>query len=126
MIGAIHADKEFDNDVTGAVIGSTVLHIYAKDEHVQIVERQLRTIKERLRCTIYGLPYPRFPKLMIVGTMSHVKEMLNLFPAVGKVFLNTVSPAMLIDGYDKLYLSKKQLCFGGYAQVWGGTMNTIK
>ena len=72
-------DNEFDNDKIRAVIGDAVLHVYAKDEHVQVVERELRTIKERLRCTIYGLPYRRFPKLMVVGAVAHITEMLNRF-----------------------------------------------
>ena len=60
---------------------------------MHIVERQLRTIKEILRCTIYGLPYKRFPKLMVIGAVAHVTEMLNRFPAVEKGFSDTISPA---------------------------------
>ena len=126
IISGIHCDNEFDNDETREIIGDAVLHIYAKDEHVHIVERQLRTIKERLRCTIYGLPYKRFPKLMVIGGVAHVTEMLNRFPAVEKGFSDTVSPAELIDGLDRLNLNKKQIQFGGYAQIWGGTTNTLK
>ena len=90
IIGGIHGDNEFDNDETREIIGDAVLHIYAKEEHVQIVERQLRMTKERLRCTIYGLPYKRFPKLMEIGAVAHVTEMLNRFPAVEKGFLDSV------------------------------------
>ena len=90
------------------MIGYAVLHVYAKDEHVQVVEQELRTIKERLCCTVYGLPYRKFPKLMIIGAVDHVTEILNRFPPTEQVFLDTVSPAELIDGLDKLDLSKKK------------------
>ena len=52
--------------------------------------------------------------------------MLNRFPAVEKGFSDTVPPAELIDGLDRLNLNKKQIQFGGYAQIWGGTTNTLK
>ena len=58
--------------------------------------------------------------------MAHVTEMLNRFPAAEKGFSDSVSPAELIDGYNKLDLSKKQIRFGGYVQIWGGTTNTLK
>ena len=101
VVEGIHVDNKFNNDEFPGVIGDAILHVYAKDEHVQIVERQLRTIKERLRCTIiYGLPYRRFPKLMIIGAVAHVTEMLNRFPADEKGFSESISPAELIDGYN--------------------------
>jgi len=40
--------------------------------------------------------------------MAHVTEMLNQFPAAEKGFLESVSPAELIDGFSKLDLSKKK------------------
>ena len=77
MTGAAHVDNEFDNDNIQAVTGDAVLHVYAKDDHVQVVESELQTIKERLSCTIYELPYCRFPNLIIIGAVTHVTEMLN-------------------------------------------------
>eukprot|EP00957_Ditylum_brightwellii_P183584 13983729-Ditylum_brightwellii.AAC.1 len=59
-------------------------------------------IKERLRCTIYGLPYRKFPRIVIIGAVKHVTEMLNQSLSAEKGFSDTVSPAELIDGLDKL------------------------
>ena len=64
--------------------------------------------------------------MMIIGAVDHVTEMLNRFPSTEQGFLDTVSPAELINGLDKLDLLKKQIRFGGYAQIWGGTTNTLK
>eukprot|EP00957_Ditylum_brightwellii_P157889 12018275-Ditylum_brightwellii.AAC.1 len=97
MIGAIYVDNEFDCDEARSVVGDAVLHVYAKDEHIQVVERELRTIKECLRCTIYGLPYKKFLRLLLIGAVDHTIEMINQFPAVEKGFSDTVSPAELID-----------------------------
>eukprot|EP00957_Ditylum_brightwellii_P074228 5640330-Ditylum_brightwellii.AAC.1 len=52
--------------------------------------------------------------------------MLNQFPSAEKGFSDTVSPAELIDGLDKLDFSKKQIRFGAYAQIWGGSINTLR
>eukprot|EP00957_Ditylum_brightwellii_P069133 5249704-Ditylum_brightwellii.AAC.1 len=46
IIGAVHVDNEFDCDEVKNVIDNAVLHVYAKDERVQVVQRELRTIKE--------------------------------------------------------------------------------
>lgn len=62
IIRGVHVDNEFDTDEVRVVKGNVVLHVYAKDEHVKVVDRDLRTIKERLRYTVYDLPYRKFPK----------------------------------------------------------------
>eukprot|EP00957_Ditylum_brightwellii_P139492 10631547-Ditylum_brightwellii.AAC.2 len=126
VIGGIHVDNEFDTDEVRAMIGDAVLHVYAKDKHVQVVERELQKIKEWLRCTAYGLPHRKFPKLMKIGAVEHVTEMLNQFLSAEKGFSDTVSPAELIDGLDMLDFSKKQICFGAYAQIWGGATHTLR
>jgi len=51
----IHADKEFaciTNDML-----PTRLNIADADDHAPEVERSIRTMKERIRCTIHGLPF---------------------------------------------------------------------
>eukprot|EP00957_Ditylum_brightwellii_P077726 5906389-Ditylum_brightwellii.AAC.1 len=63
---------------------------------------------------------------MIIGAVKYVIEMLNQFPSAEKGFSDTVSPAELIDGLAKLDFSKKQTCFGAYAQIWGGTTITLR
>ena len=40
------------------------VNITAAREHSPEVERSLRTVQERLRCIIAGLPFNRFTKLM--------------------------------------------------------------
>jgi len=58
----INADKEF------ACIRNDVLPIHMNiadaDDHVPEVERSIRTVKERIRCTIHGLPFRRIPKVL--------------------------------------------------------------
>lgn len=39
-------------------------HIVSKGEHVPTIERSIRTLKERCRCTTASLPYSRYPRAM--------------------------------------------------------------
>eukprot|EP00957_Ditylum_brightwellii_P113387 8645884-Ditylum_brightwellii.AAC.1 len=63
---------------------------------------------------------------MIIGAVKHVTEMLSQFLSAEKGLSDAVSPAELIDGLDKLDFSKKQIRSGAYAQIWGGTTNTLR
>eukprot|EP00957_Ditylum_brightwellii_P103242 7869136-Ditylum_brightwellii.AAC.1 len=77
IIGAVHVDNELDCDEVRNMIGDAVLLVYAKEKHVQVVEKELRTIKECLRCTVYGLPYKKCSRLMLIGVVDHITKMIN-------------------------------------------------
>ena len=124
-VTALHADNAFDNDEIKNIIGPRTLHTYAREEHVGVVERQIRVIKERLRSVVHGLPYKKFPKLLFIGMMDHVTEMINRFPTNYNI-PTKFSPAELIDGVSKIDLSHRQILFGSYAEVWDGTTNTMR
>jgi type II secretory pathway component PulJ len=58
-IADLHTDMEFGcirNDVL-----PTRLKVTAANDHVGEIERSIRTIKERTRTTIHGLPFERLP-----------------------------------------------------------------
>ena len=68
-IGYIHGDggfKTLENDLLPAR-----LNITAAGEHVPEVERSIRTIKERTRACIHGLPFRRHPTQMIIANVRH-------------------------------------------------------
>ena len=124
-VAAVHADNAFDNEQMRTAIGSRVLHIYAREEHVGVIERQIRSLKERLRSVLQGLPYKKYPKLMFIAMVDHVVEMMNRFVTKNGLS-DTLSPAELVEGVDKIDLSHRQILFGSYAEVWDGTTNTMK
>ena len=39
--------------------------MYAKNEHIRVIENMIEEIKERARFLFQGLPYNRLPKIMI-------------------------------------------------------------
>ena len=63
----IHADNGFKG-IENELLPSR-LNLAATGEHVPEVERSIRTLKERTRACIHGLPYRRHPVQLIVANV---------------------------------------------------------
>ncbi|KAL7563158.1 hypothetical protein ACA910_014437 [Epithemia clementina (nom. ined.)] len=120
----IHADMEFErmrHDILPIILNTT-----AADDHVGDAERSIRTIKERTRATIHGLPYRRVPKLFIKELVEHSVKALNIFPALNGIS-DTFSPHAIVSGLPNPDYRKLALDFGAYVQVFEDRqpMNTM-
>ena len=60
-----HGDSEFDKEKLKDFLEPAILHTYAREEHVGFIERPIRSIKERCRSTVHGIPYKRMIILMV-------------------------------------------------------------
>ena len=96
---------------------------YAAEEHVSIIERRIRTVKERMRSILSGLPYKALPNVMIRGLAKKVKSMLNKFPARNGGVSKTISPEEIIEGKRKMDGNRKRINFGQFAEIHDGTTN---
>jgi len=108
----LHTDMEFGcirNDVL-----PTRLNVTAADDHVGEVERSIRTIKERTRTTIHGLPFKRLPKLMIQELVYHAANGLNEFPSKNGIS-DRLSPLTIMTGRANPDYNDLKLEFGSYA-----------
>ena len=74
-ISRVKADSEF-TCIQHNLLPITVNIASAKD-HVHKVKRSIRTIKERTRCTVQGLPFWRIPKLMTRSAVEASHKGLN-------------------------------------------------
>ena len=92
------------------------LNICAANEHVSLIERCIRTFKERVRAIRHGLPYKNMPGLMIVHLVYFVCHWLNAFPPKGGIS-DTIAPAEFIDGRRTDYHKHCKLSFGSYVQT---------
>ena len=54
-IAEMYGDNEFNINKLKTTITPTILHLCASNEHVPIIERSIRTIKERARSTCHSL-----------------------------------------------------------------------
>ena len=114
-VNDIHADSEFEcirNDIL-----PTDMNIVPADSHVGEIERSVRTLKERIRSTVHGLPFKRLPKLMIKELGKHGVQNLNRFPWKNGMSQD-VSPNTIVTGKPAPDYNNMRIEFGAYAQVF--------
>lgn len=77
-----------------------------RDDHVPEAERNIRTIKERVRCKLHELPFSMIPGVMIRHLVMYQTLMLNVFPAKGGISSH-YSPHVILGrrhiDFDKHY-----------------------
>jgi hypothetical protein len=111
----VHGDAEFA--CVREDIRLIELNIVPADCHVGKVKRSVRTIKERLRSCVHGLPFKHLPKLPIKHMVVNVVLCLNQFPwKLG--ILETMSPAGIVSctampDFTTMHLKE----FGSYVQM---------
>ena len=111
----IHADHEFE--CARDALRPVDVNIVPTDSHVGEVERSIRTIKERLRSCVHGLPFKRLPKLLIRHMVANAVRCLNQFPWKNGNS-DDLSPAALVTGHTLPDYTAMQLEFGTYVQVF--------
>jgi hypothetical protein len=94
-IARVEADREF-KCITNDLLPID-LNVADADDHVHEVERSIRTVKERTRCRIQGLPFRRIPKLMMRSAIEGAHKTLNQFPAKNGVSKD-MSPLTIMTG----------------------------
>ena len=53
----VHEEKEFNINTLKVHLLPLCTHIYEKKEHVGIIERTIRVIKEYARCMLHAIPH---------------------------------------------------------------------
>ena len=115
IVRDIHTDQEF-----GCIredLRPIVMNLASADSHVGEVERSIRTIKERLRSYVHGLPFRRLPRLLITHMVIESVRTLNQFPRPNGVS-SSLSPASIITGSATPDYAAMRIEFGAYAQVF--------
>ena len=120
----VYGDNEFNNQMCVDAVLPSRLHICTRGEHVPIVERSIRTIKEKARVICQSLPYDRMPKVMVQALLGQVEIWLNQFPPLNK--LDVPSPATILRGDSNPDCNVNRVAFGTYVMVYTGTNNTME
>ena len=121
-INAYRGDNEFE--VLRNFVAPAPLQIVGADDHVGTIERSIRTIKERARCTCQSLPYQKMPKIMIDHLLELIVTNLNSFPAKTGIS-KTLSPAAIVLGTPKIECNNLKLEFGTYVQAHVKSKNNL-
>ena len=80
-IKSIHCDQEFRYILQDFATNNNITLICAPSQaHVPCAERDICTIKERVRSLFHNLPYRRIPKMFIKYLVMQTTATLNYFP----------------------------------------------
>jgi len=90
------------------------LDLAAANEHVGLIERNIRFLKEKTRSLRHSLPFERIPALMLIQMVLHTVPFMNSFPRKGG--LKHYPPSAIMTG-AQLHINRLQLKFGSYCQV---------
>ena len=123
-VNNLHGDNEFNvNEIKNSQL-PTLFHIYGKDEHVGLIERSNRTVKNKARTITHALPYGKIPKVMTIALVSTSVQWLNAFPSLSGVS-KTMSPATIVEGKPQPNMKHKSIVFGSHAMVFLGSNNRL-
>ena len=125
QISGVHVDYQFYKSEFERAIKPANLIPYAAEEYVAVIERRIRTVKERMRSILSGMPYKAIPKVMVRGLTKKVKSMINKFPVKNGGVSKTISPEEIIEGKRKMDGNRKRINFGQYAEIHDGTTNKV-
>ena len=118
----VHGDNEFE--CIREDIRPVLLNVSAADEHVSMIERSIRTIKDRTRSQVQYLQYAKYPRNMIIGCVVFVIKALN--QEIGMSALsNKYSPNTLVTGQSqRQYKDIMSLSYGEYAEIYSANQVT--
>ena len=118
-------DGQFESIRTDLSSVGVTLNITSNNEHVPEIERQIRTIKERIRCIYNTLPFKLLPPRIIIELVYTCVFWLNCFPYADGISTQ-LSPRTIITGLIIDYTKHCQLEFGSYVQTHEVHDNTMR
>ena len=94
-----------------------MLTVVGAGEHVGDIERSIRTIKEGARTTTQGLPFKRYPGVLVDAIIQKSVSDRNNFPEENGVS-KQMSPRTIITGLPKVDYQDCKLELGQYCEVY--------
>ena len=85
-------------------------------EHVPEIERQIRLIKERVRCTTSDFPFDHIPRMVLIHVVYMCVMCINAIPRKVGLFQG-ISPRELVTGRTLYYKRDCWACIGGYIEA---------
>jgi len=112
----IAGDGEFAwiADQVASLPTNPLLNLAAASEHVGLIERNIRFLKEKTRSIRHSLPFEQIPAVMCIRMVLHTVQFMNSFPWKGG--LKHYPPSAIMNG-TRLHMNQLQIKFGSYCQV---------
>ena len=117
VIDTINADEEFQSLKTPLLEKFNIfMNISTTNEHVPEIERMIRVVKERIRSTVHGVPFKRFPIMMKIDIVKKETAWINMFPHRDGVS-HHLSPRNIVTGLEVDFKTHCRVPFGAYCEV---------
>jgi hypothetical protein len=101
-------------DQVASLPTNPTLDLAAANEHVGLIERNIRFLKEKVCSLRHSFPFKRIPALMLIRMGMHTVPFMNSFPRKGG--LKHYPPSAIMTG-AQLHMNHLRLKFGSYCQV---------
>ena len=99
-------------------------NVHSKAEHVHMIERWHRTVKERYHCYYAKIPFKHLPRRMVIELMITVCFYVNAF--AWKCGASEVLPPLtIVEGLVLDYNLHFRVIFGEFCQTYESTSNTM-
>jgi len=108
-------DGQFD--AMRGLLGSIDLNVTAAQEHVPVIERKIRVIKERFRAVRSTLPFRHLPSRVIIEAVTYCVLWMNAHPSKNGVS-DVFSPREIMTNTRLDYAKHCKVLFGSYCQVY--------
>jgi hypothetical protein len=108
-------DSQFE-PLQGRMPTGVQLQVVSAEVHVGLVERYIRTTKERTRGTVCVLPYTHYPFVMVQEIVAAAVFWLNVFPPKGGVS-KTFGPRAIVLGTQIDYNKHCRMECGQYVET---------
>jgi hypothetical protein len=70
-------------DQVASLPTNPILNLAAASEHVGLIQRNIRFLKEKTRLIHHSLPFERIPALGLIRMVLHTVQFMNSFPWKG-------------------------------------------
>ena len=125
VICEIRSDNEFKATIkaiksSNKCIKKNYWALVNPQQHAPLAERNIRTIKEKVRSLYHQMPHNQLPKKLVIGMVLVTTKQMNYFPA--RYGLSQHCCPMLKIGRRKMYILQHSLdvcrcgCVGG--RLW--------
>jgi hypothetical protein len=83
-------------DQVASLPTNSMLNLAAASEHVGLIERNIRFLKEKTRSVRHSLPFEQIPAVMLIRMVLHTVQFMNSFPRKGG--LKHYPPSAIMNG----------------------------
>ena len=102
-----------------------LLNTTSASEHVPMIERHIRTLKDHVRSTMARTPFEKIPPRMTIECVKGVNMWMNCLPPKDGVS-TTLAPRTIVTGLTMKYGPHMLVPYGSYAHVHNDTDNTMR